>query len=141
MAGRDDFRFPRRYRIIQRAEFARVMNFGRRQGDQRLLIWAFPNRLPFPRLGLVVGRRHGDAVARNRLKRLLREAFRLTRRDLPSGFDLVCSPRVGVQPSLSELLDALPRLASILSRKFSVDCKQSGGDRGQVDATKPTREL
>ncbi len=50
---------------------------------------AAANGLPFPRLGISVARAAGISVARNRMKRLLREAFRLNRDALPQGVDLV----------------------------------------------------
>ena len=44
------------------------------------------------RLGLAVSRRAGNAVVRNRIKRVLREAFRLDREDLPPGLDVIVIP-------------------------------------------------
>ena len=55
-----------------------------------------PNGLPHSRLGITVPARVGKAVLRNRLKRRLREAFRLNRVDLPRGWDILVNPRVGL---------------------------------------------
>jgi ribonuclease P protein component len=76
------------------------------------------NDLPYPRLGLAVGRPVGSAVVRNRWKRLIREAFRLTRSQLPTGVDLVISPRKGAAPSLDGIRSSILRLAKRLSRKL-----------------------
>jgi len=56
---------------------------------RRLVAFARPNNLPHPRLGISISRSVGTAPRRNRIKRLLREAFRLHQHDWPKGYDLV----------------------------------------------------
>lgn len=68
------------------------------------------------RLGVAVSKRHGNAVRRNRIKRLSREAFRLMRPELPEGFDFVMVPRVGSDPDLPELKDSLAKLAGKIAQ-------------------------
>ncbi len=116
MKTRADQRFPPRLRIRRHSEFARVMREGRRGGDRRLQLWVLPNGRPYSRLGLVVGRRHGNAVVRNRLKRILREAFRLSRGELPRGLDIACAPRAGAQLDLPGARESLIRVARRLVR-------------------------
>jgi ribonuclease P protein component len=87
------------------------------------VLWAAPNALPQARLGIMVSRRHGSAVARNRLKRLLREAFRLSRAELPAGVDLVCTVQPGVALGLSAALESLRVLARRAARRLA----RSGG--------------
>lgn len=116
-AGRHRLRFPRKLRIVRHAEFDRVMQDGVRGSDGRIALWALTSPTGVTRLGIVVGRRHGGAVRRNRLKRRLREAFRQVQATLPAGLDLVASPRPGTAPSVAELRVSLTVLAERLAAR------------------------
>lgn len=113
------FRFPAAARLQHKGEFERVFSRGLREINDLISVWAAPNGLEHCRLGLVVGRRHGPAVTRNRLKRVLREAFRLSQADLPSGLDLLCSPRPRVALPLSRAIESLQRLTRRLAARLA----------------------
>lgn len=117
MAGQEFFRC---FRIRRQADFDRIFRFWCAAGDDRLVVFACPNDLPYPRLGLSVSRRFGNAVARNRWKRIIREAFRLSRSDLPTGLDLVVVPKPDVEPCLAEVMESLARLSRRLARRLEI---------------------
>ena len=79
-------------RIQTSGEFERVKRHGKRYRTDCLRINYLPTDREFSRLGLVVSRRHGNAVVRNRIKRLMREAFRQVKHDLPAIYDIVLLP-------------------------------------------------
>lgn len=81
--------FPPRLRLTRKAQFDHVFDGRCSVAAFPLRLYGRPNDLAHPRLGLIVTRRVGSAVVRNRVKRLLRESFRLLQHDLPQGYDLV----------------------------------------------------
>ncbi|MHC4108480.1 MAG: ribonuclease P protein component [Planctomycetota bacterium] len=84
-----------------------------------LLVHGRPNDLDHCRLGLAVSRRAGSAVARSRMKRLIREAFRLAQNDLPCGYDLVVSARGAASMKLADYQQSLKEAARVLHDKWS----------------------
>lgn len=104
---------PARLRLRRKRDFDATYARGRRLSDGFFTVIATANELGVPRLGLAVAvRAAGGAVARNRLRRIIRESFRLHQRALPA-LDLVvsCRPaaRTAPGPALRESLAALWR--------------------------------
>ena len=86
-------RFPASRRLRRRIEFDSVYARGQRLGDRFFSVTASPNQAGAARLGLAVARKvAGSSVERNRLRRLIRESFRLRQHELPC-LDLVVSAR------------------------------------------------
>lgn len=83
----DGASFPKQYRLLQRHEFLRLSGSPRIiNGRSFLIAWDY-NDLDHSRLGITASRKSGSAVVRNRVKRCIREFFRLHRQLLP-GVDL-----------------------------------------------------
>ena len=111
-------RFLARFHLRRGVDFQRVYDRRASASDGRLLIFVAANELGYSRVGLSVSRKHGGAVVRNRWKRLLREAFRLSRTELPASVDLVLIPRSGGEPQLEELKKTLVRLANKAAKRL-----------------------
>ena len=110
--------FPRALRIRREADFKRVYQGNVHAADGTLVVLGCDNGMCTTRLGLSISRRVGNAVTRNRWKRLIREAFRQQRASLPRGLDLVVRPRRGAIPSLHGVQESLPRLARRVERQL-----------------------
>ncbi len=112
------FTFRPHEHLRRPVDFKRVYDRRRSASDSLLIVYVCENQLPYLRLGLSVSRKFGGAVERNRLRRLYREAFRLTRHEMPVGLDLVLIPRKPAEPELEELKKALPRLVNQVARRL-----------------------
>jgi ribonuclease P protein component len=124
--------FPRKLRLQHALQFDGVYAAKVRESRGPLTVFAIPNDLGHPRLGLSVGRRVGTAVTRNRVKRQLREAFRLLQHDLPRGYDVV----INVRPHEPVLLADYQRLLSGAMVKLHRTWEKRRGDAGE-DAQLP----
>jgi ribonuclease P protein component len=92
-ADRERLTFPAARRLRRKWEFDQLYARGKRLGNNHFGITAHPNTLGMARLGLAVASKpFGGSVPRNRLRRLIRESFRLRQHDLPP-VDLVVSAR------------------------------------------------
>ncbi len=110
--------FPRQCHVRSGADFQRAYRRRCVASDETIVVHGCENGLPHARLGLSVSRKVGNAVVRNRWKRLLREAFRLRRDALPAGVDLIVVPRQSIEPELASLLESLPKLARHAAKKL-----------------------
>ena len=89
----ESHRFPHSHRLHGNAAFRAVYDGKVRKHAGPLTVFCIPNQRAHGRLGLSVSRKVGHAVRRSRVKRMLREAFRLTQGERPLGFDLVVVAR------------------------------------------------
>jgi ribonuclease P protein component len=105
-------------RIKEPGAFRRAFDRRRWESDAILTIYGFENGLDHARLGISVSRKKvKTAAGRNRLKRLIREAFRLSKPELPLGLDLVVVPRA-LAPRFADVRRSLPALARDLERRM-----------------------
>jgi ribonuclease P protein component len=106
-----DQRFRKHEHLRSPADFRRVYAGRASASDDALVIYALANGMDHSRLGLSVSRKNGSAVVRNRIRRLLREAYRVGRENIPTGYDLVIVPRTPAMAHLSQLIEQVAALA------------------------------
>src|SRR5262245_53473100 len=121
-----DLRFRPEERLRRPQDFRRVFDRKRSASDDWLIVYGCENELPHLRLGLSVPKKKVPrAHQRNRVRRLYREAFRLTRHEMATGLDLVLVPRQAQPPTLKHLKQSLPRLVGQVARKLNREPRPS----------------
>lgn len=108
-------------RLTHARQFEAVYEARVQRARGPLMVYGRPNGLTRSRLGLSVGRRVGGATVRNKAKRVVREAFRLSQREIPVGLDFVVSvrPRRGDEGlELEECRGILVDLAGAIAREW-----------------------
>jgi ribonuclease P protein component len=118
MSARQTFR-PHE-RIKRPDDFRRAFERRRAESDAVLVVYGVENGRAYPRLGISVSRKKiRDATARNRVKRLVREAFRVSKAELPPGVDLIVLPR-NEQLRFNAVRRSLAALARAVARRLNV---------------------
>ncbi|MGQ9645716.1 MAG: ribonuclease P protein component [Thermodesulfobacteriota bacterium] len=87
------FRFTKKERIQHPLEFRKIMKGGKRVQSKHFVLFFLENQLGFHRLGIVVKKEIGPATYRNRIKRYLREFFRLHKAELKGSLDIILLAR------------------------------------------------
>lgn len=116
---KNDFRLPKNERLLKPVEFRGVYNAGKRYDGKSTSAFVLPNKLSNHRIGITASRKGvGNAVQRNRAKRLLREAFRLSKIELnrlTERYDFVLNARrsllnVKMQAAFADLQQIIKRI-------------------------------
>lgn len=113
-----DRRFRPKEHLRSRSDFARVYGGRCRRGDDALTVYVAENGLGWSRLGLSVGKRVGGAVSRNKIRRRIREAFRISKHELPEGLDIICVATAVAADKKYDIAQALPKLVSQAARRL-----------------------
>ena len=97
------FSFLKKKRLVDNRQFKAILAQGKRLSNGLLTLYIAENDCGYPRLGISIGKSQGNAVVRNRLKRLIREAFRQSQEQIPVGFDYL----IMISPQWSKETDTL----------------------------------
>lgn len=101
---------------MRRDEFDACFGQGRKLFSRLFVLFVLPREQGAWRLGQAVSKKIGSAVQRNRVKRLVREFFRLRQDRLPQGLDVVVIPKRGIDTRTLNLEQVTQDLAPMLSR-------------------------
>lgn len=138
-------RFPRSARLLRHADFERVYKQGRRHFSASITVFYLPRPepavagkapvAPGPRIGFTVGRALGGAVQRNRMKRRLREAVRLSRPVAGSNVDVVINPKKSLLTTdFAAVLNEVTRAFVVIEQKLAT---KSGVEKPKPDSRSP----
>jgi ribonuclease P protein component len=119
------YSFTKSMRVRSRPDFSAVFEAKVREARGPLVVYAIPTTQKTSRLGLSVARQVGSAPRRNRIKRLLRESFRLMQHDIPRPYDIVVVVRPHEPFILAEYQKLLSSLVMKLHQRYPRDPRGS----------------
>ena len=113
------FSFPKSERLLNRKDFVNSNRFGKKRHTKHFLVIFRQNSLGISRIGITTSKKTGNAVKRNRIKRLLREYFRLNKHNLCQGYDIIIIAKKGADElALREAKEELNEIISV--KKFHI---------------------
>jgi ribonuclease P protein component len=89
------FSFPKTERLLNRPDFVNLNREGKKHQTPHFTIFFRKNGLAHSRLGITTSKRTGKAVTRNKIRRLVREVYRLHKAYFPPGYDIMISAKKG----------------------------------------------
>jgi len=108
------FSFPKSERLLNRKDFVNLNRFGKKCHTRHFLVIFRQNLLGINRLGITASKKAGNAVKRNRIKRLIREYFRLNKHNIYQGCDIIIIAKKGADElALAEAAEELNEIISI----------------------------
>ena len=110
-----DQSFPKSLHVLSSQAFGKILREGGTAASNTLVVAALPHAKSGDarptRIGITIPKRTGNAVVRNRWKRLIREAFRLHKDAMPVGYDLIVRPKKGAEANFQHIVKELPSVA------------------------------
>lgn len=149
MPPKQTARFPRRARLLRHADFERVYEQGRRHFSASMTVFYWPRPetaatragTPAPhglRVGFTVGRILGGAVQRNRMKRRLREAVRMTPPPAGVAADVVINPKKSLLGAdFTAVLNEVSRAFAVIEQKLSGKAGPESAAKRRAEAGSP----
>lgn len=86
----------KRFRLRKNMEFKKVYNGGKNFWNRNLVLYIKKNNLEEPRLGITITKKVGNAVVRNKIRRRIKEIYRLNLHRIKGGYDLIIIPKKNV---------------------------------------------
>lgn len=111
------YKLPKRRILRQKGDFQRVYRLGKSYANHYLVIYVFRSNGNEDKVGFAAGKKLGNAVTRNRVKRLMRECFRLNQDMIKPGFTLLL---VGRKDAVSEKYEKIENAFLNLGRKAGI---------------------
>jgi len=116
---KQNHRFPKTLRLRKQPEFDAVYQQNIFAADDVLVIQGICTNRDHCRLGLSLSRRVGNAVVRNRWKRLIRESFRRNQHQMPKGIDIDVRPRKGAVCDSAKIEKSLINMSQLVAKRLN----------------------
>ncbi|TWT83916.1 Ribonuclease P protein component [Planctomycetes bacterium CA13] len=113
------YSFPKSRRVVQSQTFTLILRKGVCVADGTLVLFAVNQNRSIPsRIGITIPKKTGNAVIRNRWKRLIRESFRTQSESIPEGIEMIVRPKKGAKSSWKSIEKSVPYLAQKAAKRL-----------------------